>query len=168
MKKFGVLLCLLLGLTACGLEQRKVPDFATLDEAIENYKEETDQVEEITQAETVYMVALSISASDFVELEGDSYLGEQPVVYYMLFEETEKGFVFRYQTPKNSLGHGGFSGEADWKQRADGSNMKYELWGYGYGDHAPDEKEIAEASAMGFGEVHERDGMYFSVKMEFN
>ena len=59
MKKFGVLLCLLLGLTACGREEKKEPDFATLDEAIETHLQQNpgDKLEEICQIENAHIAA---------------------------------------------------------------------------------------------------------------
>lgn len=161
MKKLGWLLCLVLGLTACGQaeSQQKEEVFATLEEAIADHIAEDiwsgAEVEEIVQTRGAAVVLFSTS---------NEVQEEEPTVYFALFEETEDGFVFRDMTQGYSLGTWGqirISNETGWLEEEGFDSVRYELTERGFGDTKPAEEELETGE-----KVYERDGFYFAVKME--
>lgn len=168
MKKFGLLLCLLLGLTACGQEQKE-PVFATLDEAIEAHLDANigSRLEEIGQTENAHIVAFTESRHSGME-ENPPLVYQGVPVYFVIYEETEDGFILREETPKLLLSEGegpsGVLGELDWITKQKDEEVQYHLKGVCFGTTPPTEEELEEL--VGFGEVHERYGYYFSVALE--
>ena len=164
MKKLGLLLCLLLGLTACGQAepQKKEEVFGTLEEAIETYEEKIaygdGRFEEMLETEGNIIVAYTEDTAD-EEAE--------PGMYFVIFEETEEGIVWRKNVGSFHLmpsGTQGFNNQMEWMEQEDGTCLMYDLKAASW-DSEPAEEELAELD-FGFGEVRERDGYYFSLKME--
>ena len=155
MKKFGLLFCLLLGLTACGqnADVETVDDpqpqyFATMEEAVEACLEqgfeEPLSVEKIGETELVVAYAKghhSIALFVFTK---------QPEGY-VLMEET-----VNYGIPENG-GAVMVSFDAPWEGEVD-----YEVTAAGF-DHEPTTKELEE---NGLGLCHEDEGFYFAVKVD--
>ena len=169
MKKIGLLLCLLLGLTACRQEELKEPDFSTLDEAIEVHLQKCpgDRLEEVGQIENAHIAAFTETIRQ-KDKYGEDVILDETVAYFMLYEEVEGGFVFREQTngivlddTKAALG---VLGEANWINHAEGERVQYHLRGVGFGDTVPASEELEKFSE--YGEIHERDGFYFAFALE--
>jgi len=168
-KKLGLLFCLLLGLTACGQEEKKEPDFATLDEAIETHLQQNpgDKLEEICQIENAHIAAFTETVHQ-KDKYGEDVILDETVAYFVLYEEVEDGFVLREQTngivlddTKAALG---VLGEANWINHADGEEAQYHLRGVGFGGTMPTEEELEDFAE--YGEIHERDGLYFAFALE--
>ena len=153
MKKFGVLLCLLLGLTACGqnIDTETVDDlqpryFATMEEAIEatleHDFEEPLSVEKIGETELVV-----------------AYAKEHHSIALFIFTEQPEGYVLMEETVNYGIPENGgsvmLSFDAPWEGKVD-----YEVTAAGF-DHEPTEEELRE---NGFGSYHEENGFYFAVK----
>ena len=169
MKKFGLLLCLILGLTACGKGKMKEPDFATMDEAIEAHLKENpgDELEEIGQIENAHIAAFTETIYQKDKYGKDAVLDET-VAYFMLYEEVENGFILQEQTAgivlddtKAALG---VLGEANWINHVEGEEVQYHLRGVGFGGTMPTEEELEDFAE--YGEIHERDGLYFAFALE--
>ncbi|WP_458407341.1 hypothetical protein [Anaerotignum sp.] len=165
MKKFGLLLCLLLGLTACG-QAEKEPVFATLDEAIEAHLQQNpgDELEEICQIENAHIAVFSgdvedISINEKFELPA-------VVAYFRVYEEKEEGFVLRDETSGFHLDDTrtaiGVLGDASWITGVEESGKQYHLRGIGFGDTMPTAEEIKGCGWSDFGEIHEKEGLYFA------
>ena len=166
MKKFGLLLCLLLGLTACEQEAEKDPVFVTLDEAIEAYLQENpnDKLEEIYQIENAHIAAFSGDVEDRSISDKGQALGV--IAYYRVYEETADGFVLREDTNEIHLDDTKcqtviFS-DASWVDGTEGEEPQYYLKGVGFGNERPTAEEMKELGFSDFGEIHEREGLYFA------
>ena len=135
MKKLGLLLSLLLSLTACGQVEYKEKEevFATLDEAIETHLQQNlgDELEEICQIENAHIAAFTEMVHQ-KDKYGEDVILDETVAYFVLYEEVEDGFVLREQTngivlddTKAALG---VLGEADWIDHAEGKEVQYVIW----------------------------------------
>jgi hypothetical protein len=171
MKKLGLLLCLLLGLTACGQVEYKEKEevFATLDEAIEAHLQQnpSDELEEICQIENAH-IAVFTELVHQKDKYGEDVILDETVAYFVLYEEVEDGFVLREQTngivlddTKAALG---VMGEANWIDHADGDEVGYHLRGVGFGDAMPMPEVLEQFKE--YGEIHERDGFFFAFALE--
>lgn len=165
MKKLGVLFCLLLGLAACGQEEKE-PVFATLEEAIEVHLQEnsSDKLEEVGQIENAYIAAFSGDIEDKSINEKIELLGVN--VYFRVYEETEDGFILRKDTAEIHLDdtrvRNTFTGDASWIIGAEGEEPQYYLRGVGFGDEKPTAEEMKALGFSEFGEIHEKEGLYFA------
>lgn len=155
MKKFGLLLCLLLGLTACGqetgVETTDDPQpqyFATMEEAIEASLEH--DFEEVLSWEQIGETELVVA-----------YAKEQNSIALFIFTEQPDGYVLMEETVNYGIPENGgsvmLSFEAPWEGEVD-----YEVTAAGF-DHEPTAEELKE---NGFGAYHEEDGFYFAVKVD--
>ena len=155
MKRFGLLLCLLLGLTACGqnaeVETANDPQpryFATMEEAIEatleHDFEEPLSVEKIGETELVV-----------------AYAKEHHSIALFIFTEQPEGYVLMEETVNYGIPENGgavmLSFDAPWEGEVD-----YEVTAAGF-DHEPTEEELRENE---FGVYHEENGFYFAVKAD--
>ena len=166
MKKFGVLLCLLLGLTACGQTtyQKEETVFPTLEEAFAAHEQDwadvSGELVDYIQIEDQYIAAFSgyRSSAD----ENSKY-----AVGFVIYEETEEGFVLRKYANSYGLFEGGWCNIPDvmeWTEKEDGTCIQYELKAQGMGYEEPTEEEL---NALEFtGEVFEREGYYYVLSME--
>ena len=165
MKKIGLLLCLLLGLAACGeVEyQKKEEVFATLEEAFVAHKQDfvdvSRELVDYIQIEDQYIAAFS-------EYRPSADENSKYAVGFVIYEETEDGFVLRKYANSYGLFEGGWCNIPDvmeWTEE-DGTCIQYELKAQGMGHKEPMEEEL---NAMDFaGEVFEREGYYFVLSME--
>lgn len=173
MKKFGVLLCLLLGLTGCGQEMPQEPDFATLDEAIEAHlqKNPGSELEEVGQIENAHIAAFSESGAYNSVEDGEASFRGVPV-YFVLYEEAEGGFILQEETAGMLLDETGAPmwvlGEANWITHEDGIDVQYHLRGVGFGETSPTVDELDALDGFSLSEVHERDGFYFAFALEID
>jgi len=156
--------CLLM-LAGCGQEEEKEESFATLEEVIEAHIAEGAEVEEIVQIGHTNIAALSVSRN----VSADGYEKDMPkddlTVCYMLLDETEDGFVLRHATEQIKVSDfHTVSGEADWQQRENGINMKFALNCYSFGEKKPTAEDMTEIA--GYGELHEREGLYFAFDLD--
>ena len=52
--------------------------------------------------------------------------------------------------------------DASWIDGANREEPQYYLKGVGFGDEKPTEEEMKEWGLSGFGEIHEKEGLYFA------
>lgn len=165
MKKFGLLLCLLLGLTACvqAEPQKKEEVFATWEEAIaaheEDYGDVNGEFEKYIHIENEYIVAFS-------EYRPSADENSKFAVGFVIYEETEEGIVLRKYANSYGLFEGGWCnipGEMEWTEREDGTCILYELKAQGMGYTEPTTEELNGLDF--YGEVFEREGYYFVLDM---
>lgn len=165
MKKFGLLLCLLLGLAACGdVEyQKKEEIFSTLEEAFaaheQDFADVSRELVDYIQIEDQYIAAFS-------EYRPSADENSKYAVGFVIYEETEDGFLLRKYANSYGLFEGGWCNILDvmeWTEE-DGICIQYELKAQGMGYEEPTEEEL---NALDFtGEVYEREGYYFVLGME--
>jgi len=155
MKKFGVLLCLLLGLTACGqstdVETTDDPQpqyFETVEEGIAFYKEDE---EEILYQERIY-------STEIVLL----YSAENTYFSALAFAEQPEGYIEQW----GLAGYGSavtLSCDAPW-ERTDVHQAAYPYYEIDF-DLFEEEPTAEMLEERGFDEYMERDGKYIAVKL---
>ncbi len=160
MKKLGLLLCMLLGLAACGQDARKLEEvtYETLEEAIaaaeEEYADIKGEFVKGIEIENQYIAA-------FVEQHEP-----EPALRFMIYEKTEDGvFLKQYGTVGYAFyehGATGVSGEMDWTEQ-DGTCILYEakVQGLGYEEPTAEDLQVLDFA----GEVLEKDGYYFALHL---
>lgn len=155
MKKIGLLLCLLLGLTACGksTNTKTVDDpqpkyFATMEEAIEGSLEH--DFEEVLSWEQIGETQLVVA-----------YAKDHNSIALFIFTEQQDGYVLMEETVNYAIPENGgsvmLSFDAPWEGEVD-----YEVTTAGF-DHEPTAEEL---EVNGFRAYHEEDGFYFAVKVD--
>lgn len=155
MKKFGVLICLLLGLTACGqstdaetVEDPQPQYFESVEEGIAFYKEEE---EEILYQERIY-------STDIVLL----YSAENTHFSALAFAELPDGYLEQW-----SLASYGstvtLSCDAPW-ERTDVHQAAYPYYEIEF-DMFEEEPTVEQLAERGFEEYVERDGKYIALKL---
>ena len=153
MKKFGLLLCLLLGLTACGqnteVETADEPQpryFETVEEGIAFFKKEE---EEILYQERIY-------CTDIVIL----YSSENDYITALAFAEQPEGYAEEWGLAAYGSGVG-VSCDAPWEVAGVAPYPYYEIRFESF-DEPPTAEKLAE---RGFRDYMERDGKYIAVKL---
>ena len=154
MKKFGLLLCLLLGLTACGQTDTETVDdpqpryFETVEEGIAFYKEDE---EEILYQERIYSTEIVIL-----------YSAENTYISALAFSEHPEGYLEEW----GLAGYGSavtLKCDAPW-ERTDIHQATYPYYQIKFDmfDEEPTAELLAE---RGFGDYMERDGKYIAVNL---
>lgn len=152
-------------LVGCGQEEEKEEAFATLEEAIEAHIAEGATIEEIVQIGHTNIAALSVSRNASADGYEKAVPKDDLTVCYMLLDETEEGFVLRYETEQIEVSSfHAVSCEADWQQRENGRNMKFSLNCCSFGEKKPTAEDMTEIA--GYGELHEREGLYFAFDLD--
>jgi len=155
MKKFGLLLCLLFGLTACGqstdVETTDDPQpqyFDTVEEGITFYKEDE---EEILYQERIY-------STEIVLL----YSAENTYFSALAFAEQPEGYIEQWGLA--SYGSAvTLSCDAPW-ERTDVHQAAYPYYEIDF-DLFEEEPTAEMLEERGFDEYMERDGKYIAVKL---
>ena len=155
MKKIGLLLCLLLGLTACGqntevetADESQPRYFETVEDGIAFYKEDE---EEILYQERVY-------CTDIVIL----YSSENDYITALAFAEHPEGYMEEWSMA-NYGSAVNLSCDAPW-ERTDIYQAAYPYYEIAFDmfDEEPTAEMLAE---RGFRDFMERDGKYIAVKL---
>lgn len=153
MKKFGLLLCLLLGLTACGQEtevetadEPQLQYFETVEDGIAFYKEAE---EEILYQERIYCTEIVIL-----------YSAENDYITALAFAEQPEGYVEWWGLAAYGSG-AGVSCDAPWEVAGVAPYPYYEIRFESF-DEVPTAETLAE---RGFSDYIERDGKYIAVKL---
>lgn len=155
MKKFGLLLCLLLGLTACGqttdvemVEEPQPQYFETVEDGIAFHKEDE---EEILYHERIYCTEIVLL-----------YSAENTYFTALAFAEQPEGYVEVWSMAKYGSA-ARVSCDAPW-EKTDIHQAAYPYYEIAFDmfDEEPTEEMLAE---RGFRDYMERDGKYIAAKL---